>query len=140
MANTQNFGDFMKVFGEFKPLDFNQVFSMQRRNMEAFSAANQAVTEGVQAASRRQAEVAREGVEQFLKASKDLFTGSSPEMSAAKQVDFAKNMFEATLNNMREVSEMFTKSSYEAFDVLNKRAAENMDEMAKFAPKKTGTK
>lgn len=119
--------------------DFNQLFSTQRRNIEALSAVNQVVVEGAQAIARRQAEVARENVENVLKASKDLMTSGTPESSLSKNADFTRNFFENTLSNLREVTEMATKSSFEAFDVLNKRAAESLEEISSAAnvnPKK----
>src|SRR4051812_30087471 len=109
--------------------DFNQLFSTQRRNIEALSEANQVVVEGAQAVSRRQAEVIRENVESVLKASKDIFTNGTPEANISKQSDLAKSIFENTLSNLREITEMVTKSGFEAFDVLNKRAAETMEEI-----------
>ena len=112
-------------------LDFNQMFSTQRRNIEALSAANQVVVEGVQAISRRQAEVMRSNVEDSLKASKDLMTSGTPETNMTKQADFAKSFFETSLQNLREITEMATKSGFEAFDVLNRRAAETLEEMSK---------
>src|SRR5262245_13823985 len=90
-------------------VDFNQLFSTQRRNIEALSAANQAVVEGAQAVSRRQAEVMRDNVESALKASKDMMTGGSPETSMNKQADFARSFFENSLANLREMGEMITK-------------------------------
>jgi phasin family protein len=114
--------------------DFNQLFSTQRRNIEALSAANQAFVEGVQAVSRRQAEVIRENVEDLLKASKDIMTSGTPETNLSKQSELTKQIFENTLSNLREVTEMVTKSGFEAFDVLNKRAAESLEEISKAAP------
>jgi phasin family protein len=113
--------------------DFNQLFSTQRRNIEALSAANQAVVEGAQAISRRQAEVIRSNVEDALKASKDILTTGTPETNLTKQSDFAKSIFENTLTNLREITEMATKSGFEAFDVLNRRAAETLEEISKAA-------
>jgi phasin family protein len=114
-------------------VDFNQLFSTQRRNIEALSAANQAMVEGAQAVSRRQAEVVRDNVDTMLQASKEMMNGNSPESSMSKQADFARSFFENTLANMREMTEMVTKSSFEAFDVLNKRAAESMEEISSAA-------
>ncbi len=111
--------------------DFNQLFSTQRRNIEALAEINQTIVEGAQAISRRQAEVVRDNVENVLKASKDMLTGGSPENSIAKQADFTKAIFENTLSNMREVTEMVTKSGFEAFDVLNKRTAESLEEISR---------
>lgn len=141
MAQAQPFNEFFKAFGDFKmptdfkmpSVDFNDLFTSQRRNIEAISSASQAMTEGAQAISRRHAEVVRSNVEQCLKASKELMTSGSPEASAAKQADFARDMFENMLSNLREVSEMATKSCFEAFDVINRRVAESMEEVGKAA-------
>lgn len=126
--STTAFADLFK-----NTLDFNQLFSTQRRNIEALSAANQVVVEGAQAISRLQAEVIRTNVEDALKASKELLTTGTPETNLTKQADFAKSIFESTLSNLREVTEMATKSGFEAFDVINKRVAETLEEMGKAA-------
>lgn len=126
-----NYSEFFKAFGDFKTpnFDFDTLFAAQRRNIEALTTANQVFAEGIQAVSRRQAEAVRTNVEGFIKASKDALTGTSPDVNVAKQADYAKNMFETSLAHLREVAETVTKSSYEAFDVLNRRAAEQFDEI-----------
>lgn len=126
MSQHYAFADWFK-----NSLDFNQLFSTQRRNMEAWSEANQVVVEGAQAVSRASSEAVRSNVENVLKSSKDVFNGGTPEVSIAKQADLAKSIFENTLSNLREISEMVTKSSFEAFDVLNRRCAESLEEISK---------
>lgn len=134
------FADMMKQFTNFTAptmptmpsmpnLDINKVMNAGRRNMEACSAATQAMAESVQTISRRQAELARAQVEKTLKTAKDMLVNGSPEINTTKQVEFAKNMFETSLNNMREVGELVTKSGFEVFDVLNRRAAESLEEI-----------
>ena len=126
MSYTNPFADLFK-----NSFDFNQVFSTQRRNLEALSAANQAVVEGAQAISRRQAEVLRANVENVLKVSKEMMTSAgTPEVSVTRQADLARALFENTLSNLREVTETVTKSGFEAFDVLNKRVAESLEEIS----------
>ena len=120
--------------------DFNQFFSTQRRNIEALSAANQAIVEGAQAISRRQAEVIRDNVESVLKASKDLMTGGSPEQSVTKNADLAKSIFENSLSHLREITETATKSSFEAFDVLRERTAARLEEFGKATTATTAKK
>lgn len=120
--------------------DFNQLFATQRRNIEALSAANQVVVEGVQAITRRQAELLRENVENVMQASRDILTGGSPEASLSKQAEAAKSVFQNTLENVREVTEMATKSSFEAFDVLNRRATESLEEIGATAASATRKK
>jgi phasin family protein len=123
---TNAFNDMFK-----NKFDFSQAINTQRSNMEAISAATQVVVESAQEISRRQAEVVRNNVEGALKASKDLLTSGTPETNMTKQADFAKTMFESTLSNLREVTEMVTKSGFEAFDLLNKQAANNLESISK---------
>ena len=119
MTNNFAFSEFFK-----NKFDFDQIVSTQRKNIETLSAATQIAVEGAQAVSRRQAEVIRSNVEDALKASKDLLTSGTPETNLTKQADFAKSFFESALSNLREVTEMVTKSGFEAFDIINKQAAE----------------
>lgn len=128
----------LKIFGDFKTpaFDYNSLFEVQRRNLEAVTAAGQVVAEGAQAIARRQSEVLRDSVEVVLKASKDMVSGGTPELSVEKQANLTKALFERNLANAREVSEMVSKSSFEAFDLLNKRASESFEELGKVANKK----
>ena len=134
MAMQNPFADMMKKFSDYKTpsmpnVDLNQWMDMGRRNAEAVSAAGQAVAESAQAISRRQAELARAHVGKMLKTTKDMLVNGSPEINTTRQVEYAKTLFESSLNNMREVSELVTKSSFEVFDVLNRRASATIDEM-----------
>ncbi len=135
MSYNQAFADMFK-----NTLDFNQLFSTSRRNMEAANAATQVVVESAQTISRRQAEVARANIDNALKVSKDLMTSGTPETAISKQADLMKAFFENTLTNLREVSELVTKSSFEAFDVLNRRTAESMEEISKASSAATTAK
>ncbi len=124
--------DYSKVMADFKApaVDFNKAFSMQRRNIEAFSAANQAMTEGAQAMSRRQAELVRLNVEKMLKATKDMMVSGSPEINTSKQAELTNTLLKSSLDSLRELSEMAAKSGFEAFDVINKRTAESIEEIS----------
>lgn len=130
-----NFGDAFKAFGEFKTpgFDVSQAVNASRRNFEAVSEAGQTLVESAQAISRRQAELARQQVEKLLKSSKDMLVNGSPEINTGKQIELARSVMETSLNNMREVSELVTKSGFEVFDVLNRRAAEQLDEITRTA-------
>lgn len=133
--NSNNYNDMFKAWSNFKApaLDMNQFFTMQRRNMEAFTAANQMMVESAQAITKRQTEMVRDTVEQFLKTTKEIMTSSSPETNTARQTEYAKSMYENCISGAREISEMATKSSMEAFDMLNRRAAESVEEISSFA-------
>ncbi len=126
MNNPYAFADLFK-----NAFDLNQVFATQRRNIEAISAANQAIVEGAQAVARHQAEAVRESVENVLKGSREIFTGGSPENSIAKQAELSREIFQTALENVREATETLTKVGFEAFDLINQRCTESLDELSK---------
>ena len=150
-------GDFTKMFGDFKMpefgkmpdmtkmmgefgkmpnLDMDGVMASQKRNFEALSQANKLATEGFQAVAKRQAEIFKETMEQAQSAMKGMMGGgTSPEANASKQADFAKTAFEKALANMRELAELTTKANTEAFDIINKRVVESLDELKATAAK-----
>lgn len=134
-SNSAPYNNMWKNWSEFKApqMDMNKIFSMQRRNIEVFAAANQMMMESAQAITKRQTEMVRDTVEQFLKTSKELMTSKSPETNTTRQTEYAKSMYENAVSSAREISEMAKKSSMEAFDMLNRRAAESVEEISSFA-------
>ena len=132
---TQNF---FKSFSDMNmpSVDFNDLFNLARRNMEACSAANQVIIEGMQAINKRTAEVMQSNVEKCLSMSRDMMKGgSTADVSTRKSSDVAKDAFSSSINSVREISEMISKSTFEAFDVLNKRTAEALEESSKMMKK-----
>jgi phasin family protein len=123
--------DVGKAFGgfTFPSIDAETVIASQRKNLEAFTQANQLAVEGVQAVTRRQVEIAREAFEGASAALKDLVQPSAPEDRIAKNAELAKQVFEKGLANARELAELVTKANAEAFDVISKRVSESFDEM-----------
>lgn len=126
---------FSEQFSKFSApsVDFNEFFNVGRRNMEAYSAANQALIEGAQAINKRSAEVMQNNIERCLSASREMMSSKSPETNTAKQSEVAKDVFETCVSSAREISEMASKSAFEAFDVINKRCAEAMEETSQLA-------
>src|SRR3546814_16740078 len=53
----------------------------------------------------------------------------APEAKVAKGTELTKTAFEKAISNMKELSEMVAKSNGEAFDVINRRVAESLDEI-----------
>ncbi len=138
MAKTQNASDFFKSFSNFNvpSVDVNEFFNVGRRNLEAYSAANQAIIEGAQAINKRGSEVIQSNVEKCLSASRDILgNAASPETNTQKQSEVTKDVFETCVSSAREISEMASKSAFEAFDVINKRCAEAMEETNQIAKK-----
>jgi phasin family protein len=134
--------DALKLLGEFKlpGIDLEKLADAQRKNVEALTSANQLVAEGFQAVARRQAEILRQTLEQAGRSMRELMDQSAPEDRMAKQTELAKSAFEAALSNMRELAEMIAKANTEAFDVINGRVSQSLDELKDMIKRSPGRK
>jgi phasin family protein len=140
------FGDFdfskmmdaSKLMKDFKlpGVDVEAVVSSQRRNLEALTAANQLAIEGMQAVAKRQTEILRQMMEEASQAMRDVMAAGSPEDKAARQTELVKEAFKRAIGNMRELAEMVSKSQGEAFEVINKRVTDSLDELKGVVAKK----
>lgn len=134
--------DISKYLGDFKVpgVDVDSLVSSQRKNIEALTQANKLAYDGLQAVVKRQVEILRQTVDEIAQATKDIAEPGNPQDKAAKQAELAKDTFERSLSNLRELSEMIAKANTEAFDLLNKRFTQSLDEVrdtfSKLAAKK----
>ena len=130
--------DFQKMMMDFKMpgIDAEALMSAQQKNIEAITNANQLATEGLQAIGKRQAELFQQTVEEAQKTLGDLMSQGAPEDRIAKQAETVKTTIERTVTNLREISEMLAKSNQEAFDVINKRITESLEEVQSVTGKK----
>jgi phasin family protein len=142
---TKNSGlfDVTKVMGDFRVpgIDLEAAVASQRKNIEALTQANQLAVEGVQALMRRQVEITRQAMEDFSAMFRDFVQpNGSPEDRVAKQAEYSKQAIEKGLSNAKELTELVTKANSEAFNVINKRVTESLDEVRDFAKKRVATR
>jgi phasin family protein len=142
-GSKNGFFDVSKVMSDFRMpgVDLEAVAASQRKNIEALTQANQLAVEGVQAVVRRQVEIARQAMEEFSSMFRDFVQpNGSPEDRLAKQAEYSKQALEKGLTNARELTELMTKANTEAFNVLNKRVTESLDEVRDFAKKRVAAR
>lgn len=125
------FGDYTKTFanGKNAMFDFDGVVAAQKKNFEVLTAANQAALEGVKAVAQRQAEIARQAVEEFGKVAKELVEPTSPEEKLVKQAEVAKAGFEQAVANVREITDLVQKSNAQVAELIQGRFAAQIDEV-----------
>jgi phasin family protein len=123
--------DVHKILGDFKMpgFDVDAVLASQRKNIEALSHANRVAYDGMQAVVKRQVEILRQTMDEVAHAAKGITESGPVHDKAAKQAELAKAAFERALANGRELAEMVAKSNAEAFDTLNKRFTQNLQEL-----------
>ncbi|MCF4164849.1 TIGR01841 family phasin [Zavarzinia compransoris] len=129
--------DVKKFVGDMKMpnVDMDAIVSSSRKNIEALTQANRIAFEGFQAVAKRQVEIMRETMTEAASVLRSMTTSPS-EAKVAPEV--LKKAFEAALANMRELAEMTSKANSEAFDVIQKRVTESIEEVKALTAKAKG--
>lgn len=111
------------------------LLALQKKNIEAVVSANQVVAEGMQAVARRQAEIAHESVRDLNTRLGEIMDGGKAADPLAKQAELLQDAIEKTTQNMTEMSDLIRKSQTEAFEILRRQVADNLDEVRELTGK-----
>ena len=137
-APAPSFNSFAKLF-QVPGFDVNTIVNIQRRNVEALTAANQTIAQGLQTVVQRQGEIARQSVKQFQDLLSVKPSSTSVEETLVKQIDVAKTSYEKTVADTRELGDIVAKVGSEAADILSRRVIASLDEVKATAqPKAAG--
>jgi phasin family protein len=142
MSNTPQFpffeNEFVKAMTQFRvpSVDVEMMITAQRKNVEAFTAANRLAIEGIQAVMRRQLEIFRQTVEESSRTLKDMATTSQPNERMSKQVEMLRAAYDHALSNMNELTDMLHKSNAEAAELIRTRVSDALAEVKKTVTKK----
>ena len=122
--------DVTKYLAQFRApvFDMDAVMAAHRKNVEAVTAANQCAFEGVSALMRRQGEIARDALESYSTAVKELMADGTAEDKAVRQAELARNAYDSGVANARELADMLAKTNEEAFGLINNRVREGLTE------------
>ncbi len=130
--------EFLKTMTQFNvpSLDVETLVSTQRKNVEAFAAANRLAVEGIQAVMRRQLEIFRQTVDDTASTIRELSQAQGPQERASKQLDLMKVAYDQALENMSELGEMLRRSNTEAAELIKNRVDDTLDELKNTVAKK----
>jgi len=122
--------EFTKMAGtmDLKSFDVDAIMQSQQKNLEALTAANTAVVEGVKAVAERQSEIFQTTLADTQTAISKMGDIKTPQDAAAKQTELMVGAFETSLTNMRELADMVAKSSTEGAEKINTRINESLGE------------
>jgi phasin family protein len=114
-------------------VNMDEMLNVQRRNMEACAKAAQIAAEAASAVARRQIELMRMALSEATSLVQGFNPAERPDEMMARQAELAKRAFESSVTNARELAEMIGKSSEEAFQIVQKRLSESLDEIHRTA-------
>ena len=123
--------DFFKSFtpaNTLFPVDFTSLFELQRKNMQAVTEAQQIFVENLQTVAKRQAQLLTQMVEDNTTVAQQIMTEGTPEEKFTRQADMARSAYERSVSNFNELTDLVSKSSREAGEVLNKRVTASLTE------------
>lgn len=130
-ADMSKLFDMSKITGDMRMPQFNfeAATSVHRKNIEACTALNQAAFESLQALWRRQADVARQMMEETMQTMQAIASCPSPEEKVIKQAEASKATMDKCLANVRDITETIAKCNAQALDTVSTRMNEGMDEL-----------
>ncbi|MFN3701347.1 MAG: phasin family protein [Alphaproteobacteria bacterium] len=134
--------DFTKAFEQYQtlPFDLKEIMESHRKNMQAFSEAQQLAMESMQAVAQRQTEIMAQMIQDNSALAKEMMSEGSPEQKLAKNADLLKKFYEKNSTNFQELGDMISKSNIAAGKVLNKRVSASMGELKTAIEKGAGSK
>jgi len=123
--------DVSKFMANFKVpgFEYDALVEAQKRNVASMQEAGTILTKGFQEFAQRQVEMAQKGFEAAIAGADEFVKAPNPEAGAKCQIAFAQKALETQLANLQELSELARKTGGEAFEVVNKRFVEGLDEV-----------
>ncbi|MGB9152374.1 MAG: phasin family protein [Alphaproteobacteria bacterium] len=123
--------DMSKISGNFNmpQLNMDAATNLHRKNIEACTALNQAALESFQALWRRQADVARQMMEETAQAMQAIVSCPSPEEKMIKHAEASKATMDKCLANVRDVTETVAKCNVHALETVSTHINESMNEL-----------
>ncbi|HEX6958233.1 MAG TPA: TIGR01841 family phasin [Ferrovibrio sp.] len=123
--------DFTKLFGNLQMPGFDPsaLAAAQQKNLDAVAAANKRALEGYQALVKRQAEIFQETMQEIARIAQQNATAGAAQGGLGKQSELLQQSIEKALANIRELTEIASKTNTEAFETINRRLSENLEEL-----------
>jgi phasin family protein len=143
MSQTNPFADvfenWTKSFSQFSGssipgLNIDGLMKTGQANMAALTEANRVAFEGLQAVAKRQQEMAAAALGDFQETAKTITAGKGTELFA-KPAELARDTFEKSVANMKELAELAGKSQTEAWGIIGRRFQESISEVQASAKK-----
>jgi phasin family protein len=124
--------EFTKMFSAMKfpaAPNIEALLAVQKRNMDALSAANRIALEGAQTVAKRHMEIMQQTMTELGDTMRALSATEAPQEKAATQTELMKRAYERAVANTKEMTDLIQRANGEAVEQLNHRFVEAMEEM-----------
>ena len=129
-SNGVKMDQFIRMFEAFTVpgLDVRAMVEGQRKNFDAMKEAAQILAVGASDVAKKQTEIVRSAVQQAVAAAGEMRVGDMAAASKLQQ-EFVKKAFETGLDNARELAEIVGRSNQEAYQTIEQRVRENVEQL-----------
>lgn len=118
------------------PFDLGALLETQRKNIEAFTEAQQVAVSNLQTIAQRQAELLTQIVEDNRALSQGILSEGTPEEKVSRQADAVRKSYERSVSSLTELSELVVKSNREAGEIITTRVTASLSELQSGLDKK----
>lgn len=105
--------------------------AIAEKTAESYTAATKAWFDSAQSIAKSQAEFYQKQAEQISAAASKAMNASKPEDNIESSAKLAQKSVDANLKNSQEVAKSASETAVQVFDILNKQAVENLNEISK---------
>jgi phasin family protein len=123
-----SFTDITKIVEQFKlpGVDVSALLEARRKDIETLTEVNKIALESSQTMAQKQVEILQKTMQELTQT----MSGGKPLENAAKQGELVRHAMEKAFSYMLELADVARKAQTEALEVINKRAQQNMQELA----------
>lgn len=116
-------------------LELDDILESQRKNIEALISANRLVFDNARGIVDRQMEMFRYAMEQAVSSVESVSKSESAKDIAVQQARLIELGVEKSLASMLDITKSIIEANARAFDIVNRRMAENLSDIKRFAQK-----
>jgi phasin family protein len=122
---------FTKMFEQYvlPGMNTGALLERNRKNVDALAAANKRILEHAETVMARQGEMLRQTMEEASAVVKARLSADTPQTLAAQEEKLLRTVLSRTLHHMCAVAEMTAQANAEAFEAINQRITENVEDI-----------
>jgi phasin family protein len=132
VQETRSLVDMLKKFGSdlrLPKVDVDKLVDVHLKNLDALAQTAQITSEGAKSVTIKQKEIVESAFRETLNLVRDFKPTGNPQEILAKQTEFARRAFDATIENTRDLAELVKKSSDDALAIVGDRVKGSITEI-----------
>jgi phasin family protein len=132
MTDTTSYFDMLKKFGAdlgLPKLNVDELLQTQRRNIDALGESAKVAAQGAQSVAQKQREVLEAGLREAAALAREYKPLGGIQDNVALQTEFARKVFEITVQGARDSASTARQSTAEAVKIIQDRVKESFDEI-----------